>query len=220
MENSANDKYVHALGYSWLTPCYDAVVGLTTREKIFKHALIRQARLAPEHIILDLACGTGTLTIWAKQSENSGRFTGVDGDEKILQLAREKTCRANLDIRYDHALSTHLPYDDAVYDRVISSLFFHHLDWQSKIASAQEMYRVLKPGGEIHIADWGRPANRMMRLLFYLIQLLDGFENTQPNVDGKLIEVFEQAGFSSVTCEEHFNTIFGTMSLYRAEKRT
>ena len=60
----------------------------------------------------------------------------------------------------------------------------------------------------------------MMRLLFYLIQLLDGFENTQPNVDGKLIEVFEQAEFSAVTCEEHFNTIFGTMALYRAEKRT
>ena len=220
MATATDDKYVHALGYSWLTPCYDVVVGLTTRERTFKQALIRQARIGPKHDILDVACGTGTLTIWGKSAHGAARFTGVDGDPKILKTARRKARKVNLDIRYDHALSTHLPYDDGAYDRVISSLFFHHLGWENKIASAKEMYRVLKPGGEIHIADWGRPTNRMMRLLFYFIQLLDGFENTQPNADGKLLEVFEKVGFTSVSCTEQFNTVFGTMAVYRAEKRT
>jgi hypothetical protein len=77
---------------------------------------------------------------------------------------------------------------------------------------------VLKPGGERHVADWGRPTNPLMRGLFLSIQLLDGFENTRANVSGKLIELFEGAGFAQVSQLRYFNTVLGTMALYRAVK--
>ncbi len=51
-----------------------------------------------------------------------------------------------------------------------------------------------------------------------MIQLLDGFENTQDNVSGWLIEVFKHAGFNDVAEQQSLSTIFGTLSLYRATK--
>lgn len=220
MPTPSNDHYVPALGYDWLTRYYDIVVRVTTRERAFKRALIEQASIEAGSHVLDLACGTGTLAMWIKEKQESANVFGIDGDETILRIAREKMAKAKLEVQYAHGLSTKLPYEDASFDRVVSSLFFHHLRWDDKIITAKEMYRVLKPGGQIHIADWGRPSNALMRALFYLIQLLDGFENTQPHVEGKLVDVFEEAKFSSITCNKTFDTIAGTMVLYRAEKST
>jgi ubiquinone/menaquinone biosynthesis C-methylase UbiE len=217
-ETSRQGKYVPALGYSWLTPFYDIVVGKTTRERTFKNALIKQAKFEAGHQVLDLASGTGTLAIWIKQSHSAATVIGLDGDPDILALAERKAKQAKVDITFEHGLSTILPYPDEHFDRVVSSLFFHHLDWVSKTRTAIEIHRILKPGGEIHIADWGRADNLLMRCLFFAIQSLDGFSNTQNNVDGKLVGLFEHAGFAKVVLRETFSTIFGTMALYSAAK--
>lgn len=211
-------NYVPALRFHWLTPYYDAVVGVTTRERSFKQALIQQARFAPGQRVLDLACGTGTLAIWIKQRQPQAEVTGVDGDPAILSLASRKAVKADVAVKFDRALSYSLPYPAAHFDRVVSSLFFHHLSWENKARTAREVFRVLKPGGEIHIADWGRAANVVMRGLFVFVQLLDGFENTQDNVSGKLVTLFEQAGFAEVTQRRTFATVFGSMVLYSAVK--
>lgn len=67
MNPDRQTEYVPALGFHWLTPLYDLAVRLTTRERRFKTALIKQAAIAPGHRVLELACGTGTLAIWIKQ---------------------------------------------------------------------------------------------------------------------------------------------------------
>ncbi len=215
---TSESKYVPALGFDWLTPYYDAVVGATTRERRFKQALIRQAGFKPGQRVLDLACGTGTLAIWIKQHQPQADVTGVDGDPAILALASRKAQETGVAVQFDRALSYSLPHPAAHFDRVVSSLFFHHLSWEDKVRTAHELFRVLKPGAELHVADWGRAANPLMRGLFLFIQLLDGFENTQDNVSGKLIMLFEQAGFVEVTQTQTFSTVFGTMALYRAIK--
>lgn len=115
-------------------------------------------------------------------------------------------------------MSTQLPYPEASFDRVLSSLFFHHLSWDAKQRTARELWRVLEPGGELHVADWGRPTSAVMRLLFLSIQLLDGVRNTQANVEGKVPELFTLAGFVEVTQTTSFHTMYGTMALYRAVK--
>ena len=217
-ETSRKIKYVPALGYSWLTPFYDTVVGKTTRERTFKNALIKQANFEPGHQVLDLASGTGTLAIWIKQSHPAITVIGLDGAPDILALAERKAKQAKVDITFEQGFSTILPYPDEHFDRVVSSLFFHHLDWGRKTRTAIEIYRVLKPGGEIPIADWGRAENLLMRCLFFAIQTLDGFSNTQDNVEGKLVGLFEHAGFAEVALRETFSTIFGTMALYSAAK--
>ena len=209
MKPDQDFSYVPALGFHSLTPFYDAVVGATTRERTFKTELIAQANIGSGQTVLDLACGTGTLSIWAKQAYPKAEVTGVDGDPAVLELARRKALRSGLCMRFDQAMSDALPYEESEV---------HHLNMQDKLRTASECFRVLRPGGEFHVADWGKPSGSVMRTLFYCIQMLDGFPNTQDNVDGKLPDVFSKAGFEEVVQRNSFNTIFGTMVLYSARK--
>ena len=216
--NQPQERYVPALGYRWLTPLYDDVVRVTTREATFKRALLAQAQLASGQQVLDLACGTATLTVAAKQQVPGIEITGLDGDPAMLERARAKAQNAGAAIHFDQALSDAMPYADGRFDRVLSSLFFHHLQTGSKRRTFAEIFRVLKPGGELHIADWGQAANPLMRLLFLNIQLLDGFPNTADNVRGLLPEFMREAGFTAIEERQRFSTMWGTLSLYRAAK--
>jgi ubiquinone/menaquinone biosynthesis C-methylase UbiE len=218
MRGSAKLPYVPALRFRWLTPAYDALVRATTRERAFKHALIEQASLSPRHRVLDLGCGTGTLAIWMQQRHPGIAVTGVDGDAAILAIAARKAAQANAAVALDCALSYALPYPDERFERVVSSLFFHHLSWRDKERSAREAHRVLRGGGELHVADWGRAGGALMRGAFLAIQLLDGFQNTRDNVQGRLPALFAAAGFRNVAETRRFSTVFGSLALYRAEK--
>ena len=106
-----NDKYIPALSYDWLTPFYDPVVRLTTREKTFKKALAEQARIRAAHRVLDLACGTGTLTILLKKTVPQAEVVGLDGDSQILEIAETKARKAGVEIRFEKGMSFDLPFD-------------------------------------------------------------------------------------------------------------
>lgn len=214
---AAEPDYVPALGHHALTRFYDPVVAATTRERTFKTALLRQARLTTGMTVLDLACGTGTLALMVAAVEGV-QVTGVDGDPAVLAIARRKAAAAGLAIEYQQGLSDRLTFPEKQFDRVLSSLFFHHLDDAAKRSTLAEVYRVLKPGAELHVADWGRSANPVMRLAFLGIQLLDGFRTTASSVNGKLLGMIGEAGFSDAVEMRRFSTMFGTMSLYRAMK--
>lgn len=211
-------EYIPALGYDRLTPFYDAVVRLTTLEKAFKHALIEQAKFEPHQNILDLACGTGTLAVLIKQKYPQVIVFGVDGDAKILQIAESKAEKAGADIQFEKGLSFALPYADESFDRVVSSLFFHHLTRENKLKTLREVWRVLKPNGELHIADWGLPSNFLMKIASRGIELLDGAETTADNFNGLLPSFLAETGFREVKEMRHFNTLFGTMRLLKAKK--
>lgn len=209
-------NYVPALGYSVLTAFYDPVVAITTRERVVKELLISQADIRSGHVVLDVGCGTGTLVTWIKCAVPGAEVTGIDGDPKILALARRKAEHAGVDVHLDQALSYKLPYADETFDRVISSLFFHHLTRGAKERSIAEIRRVLKPGGELHVADWGVPTNWRRRLLFYSIQWLDGFNTTCDNVEGRLPQMFVKGGFTEVQQCGVVETVYGTLALYSA----
>lgn len=216
--SSEKNRYTPALGYDFLTSLYDPVVRLTTRERTFKRALIKQADICGNHRVLDLGSGTGTLTLWIKEAHPDAQVTGVDGDPKIIGIAKRKALGAGINVSFDRALASALPYPDETFDRVLSSLFFHHLSRDQKSAALAEAFRVLKQDGELHVADWGKPANPLMRSLFMSIRLLDGFDNTAANARGELPELFLSAGFRKAATRCAFPTVFGTLALYSAIK--
>lgn len=218
METAQKTKIVPALGVAWLTPLYDIVMAATMREKTFRPALIEAAAIRSGHDVLDLACGTGTLANMIGTRVPEVRLRGLDADPRILAIAERKSIAAGVAVRFEQGYSTRLPYPDGSFDRIVSSLFFHHLALPEKRETAREAFRVLRPGGELHVADWGRSANWLMRVLFVPVQLLDGFANTRDNVSGGLPAVFVDAGFADVRQTQTFATIFGTLALYRAVK--
>lgn len=209
--------YVHALGYRWLNRLYDPLVRLTMRERRFKQQLLDQAGLTPSMRVLDVGCGTGTLLMLLAR-RHVGRTAGLDGDQDILAIARKKHGRAGARVGLVAAFSTAVPFANHSFDRVFSTLMFHHLDDGAKLRSLCEVRRVLSDHGELHVADWGRPHTTSMRLAAALVRALDGAAVTRTNLEGRLPDFFRQAGFVHVEVRLERRTPFGTLAFYCARK--
>jgi ubiquinone/menaquinone biosynthesis C-methylase UbiE len=211
----AKERYIPALRYDRLTPLYDPLLRWVMREGKFKRHLIDQTQIRAGQRVLDLGCGTATLTIMIKQRQPDTIVVGVDGDEKVLAIGRRKAERSGVGLTLDRGLAFDLPYPDRSFDRVVSSLVLHHLNTEDKRRTLREVYRVLRPSGELHVVDFGKPHNLYTRLASIVTRRL---EQAADNMHGLLLAMTIEAGFDSVEVTTHYTTLFGSLSLYRARK--
>ncbi len=207
--------YIPALQFTWLTPLYDPLVALALPEEKIKTSLIEQGQISRHDKVLDLGCGTATLTLMIKRRHPQAEVIGLDGDPKILEIARQKVAKEAVHIRFDQGLASALPYPDGYFHRVVSSLVFHHLTQDGKGKALKEVFRVLQNGGEVHIADFGPPQNRYARAAALLLR---HFEQVADNLQGIIPGLMRRAGFEEVKETACFSTLFGTVSLYRGRK--
>ena len=213
---AAREEYRPALGHCSRLELYDPLIRLTVRERRFKRRLLAEAALRPGFRVLDLGCGTGTLAVMAKHAEPGATVFAVDGDPAAIDLARQKIAREKIDVHLHMALAQKLPYPNRCFDRVLSTLVLHHLSHDGKVAALREVARVLAPTGELHLADFGRPANWLARAGFSLVRKFEGMENTEDNARGLLEEMMAGAGLEEVRETASFATLFGTLRLYVA----
>lgn len=214
-----SNKFVPALRFKWLTPLYDFFVGITMPEKRIKQNLITDANIFTGANLLDFGCGTGTLTIMAKQSSPGANVTGIDIDATILDEAAKKVKEEKLDIILLDYDGKDLPFQPNSFDRVISCLVFHHLDTDTKQNVLAGIFRILNKGGQLHIADFGRSKSWVQRTLFNMVRGLDGFKPTKANAKGLLPQLIYEAGFENVEIKKRFKTIFGEMQIISADKK-
>lgn len=214
----AEDRYLPALRWKALTPVFDTAVRVTARERVMKQRLLDQAGVGPGDSVLDLGAGTGTLAIWLKQRCPEAMVTGLDADPEVLGRARDKAAGAGCEIDFVEGFSTDLPFETDSFDIVLSSLFFHHLMPAAKRSTLAEVRRVLKPGGKLHVADWGKPGDPLMAALSLSIRAFDGFEVTAENLRGALPSLFGQAGLQDAQERRRLRTTLGTLALYSARK--
>jgi len=208
-------RYIPALSFRWLTPLYDPLLKWIMREETFKRKLIQQANIQPGMKVLDLGCGTGTLSLMMKQSVPQAKIIGLDGDDDVLTIARSKAIQAGVDIHWEKGLAYNLPYPDNSFDRVVSSLVIHHLISEDKVRTFQEVCRVLRRGGEFHTVDFGPPYNLYERVL----TLFDSWlEEAEDNAKGRLPGMMQTADLQQVEETFHLTTIFGPLSMIKAVK--
>lgn len=196
--------------------------------RAFRHTLSR-----PDARILDLCCGTGDMTFaLRRQAGNSApQILGADFSHAMLQRATAKSSSSNNSrpgwIEAD-ALS--LPFPSAHFDLVTSAFGFRNLaDYD---AGLREIARVLRPGGECGILDFGEPKGMMGALYrIYFKQVLPRVGTIISGVRGpyaylpasverfpppeEMLQRMRNAGFAEATWTPY---TFGIAGLYRAKK--
>ena len=190
---SRDEKYIPALNFDWLTPLYDPVVKWLMPESKFKSHLVGRARIGAGHRVLDVGCGTATLTILVKQTHPDAEVFGLDGDAKILGIARGKAAKAGVALALVEGMAFRLPFADESFDRVLTSMMLHHLTHENKRLTLAEAFRVLRPGGGLHVADF-RKSNE------------------------SLPASIREAGFAQVEEHAKYRTLFGRLLLWQAQK--
>lgn len=210
-------NYIPALRYNWLTKFYDSLLGITFPEKKIKQALIKQLNLSGNETILDFGCGTATLSIMIKNQFPNVRVIAIDVDEKILSITEQKIKKAGLFIELKKYDGENLPFTGYQYfDKIISSLVFHHIPTSVKRKIFGQLYKLIKPGGELHIADFGKANNLYTKIAFGIFRRFDGEENTRVNAKGLLPQFIKGGGFNKVEINKSFGTAFGTVNIIRA----
>lgn len=215
VKTKTKKNYIPAFRFDWLTPLFDPFIRVTVQESTFKKRIVQEASLNENSSVLDLGCGTGTLAVLLKQAYPWAQVTGLDADERILQIARSKVEKAGLTVSLDKGTASNLIYADNTFDLTVSSLMFHHLTWEDKSLALKEVYRILRPTGIFLLADFGYPANTLMHLSTLVMRNL---EESADCYKGLLPEMMQVAGFLQVQIIASYSTLFGTLCLYKGFK--
>lgn len=184
--------------------------------------------------VLDVACGTGALSIDIAKAMKGGHITGVDLSEKMLAVMGENVAKEHLEekISWQQGEGEHLNLPDNHFDRI--SVAFGIRNFEDREKGLKEMLRVLKPGGRLVILELSIPENFFIRGIFnlyfkHIVPFLGWrISGNKPAYDYLPVSVIEfpkkeewmetmkQCGFSNV---RHKALTFGICRMYTAEKQ-
>jgi len=169
--SKADAPHTDGLTIHW-APEYDfftTVFGLGV-DRPKSRIVVELAEIKPGEKVLDVGCGTGNLTLTAKHTAGkTGSVFGIDAAPEMIEVARKKAQRAHADVNFEVGLIENIPYPDATFDVVINRLMVHHLPDDLKRLGFAEIFRVLKPGGRLLVADFNPPTNPIANHVFTAI---------------------------------------------------
>jgi ubiquinone/menaquinone biosynthesis C-methylase UbiE len=206
------EQFIPAFDFNAFTKFFDSFISHSIPEKQIKEELISLMNIREEDNVLDFGCGTGTLLIIGKQRHPKAHFEGIDIDPRVLSLAKKKIEGENLDISLIEYDGGCLPQKSNSVDKAMSSLMMHHLKTDKKLKAMQEIYRILAPGGEFYLADFGKQENPIFALIGYIASKFES--EVEANFKGRLPELMGTAGFKNVHTVRTYNTRLGTICIY------
>lgn len=199
----------------------------------WRRRVVKQVKKRSPKRLLDMATGTADLAIALAGAMPQAEISGVDLSENMLALGRVKVERKGLAqrIHLRQGDAEHLSDPQGTYDAV--TVGFGVRNFEDIPLGISEMFRVLKPGGELYVLEFGTPRNRCFgafyrfyfhhilptvgallskdkRAYTYLPHSVDAF----PERDA-FLEILNRAGFT----EASFQNLFGGVAqIYRARK--
>ena len=123
---------------------------------------------AAKHV-LDVAIGTADLTIEMLKRGKAEQVTGIDLSEQMMGIGRLKVERLRvtgygLPVEFVYGNAQQMPFADASFDAVTCA--YGCRNFQNLDEGLKEMYRVLRPGGQVTILEFSYPSNRLVRALY------------------------------------------------------
>lgn len=207
--------YVPALGFHWLTAVYDPLIRSWSAATRLRASVIAALDLQPGMRILELGAGPGRLAIQIKRANPGVAIDAIDIDTRMIASARRNAARAGVEIGFREADMTCTgDVERGGYDRVYSTMTFHHLVPEAKQKALELARHTLADGGRFVVADFSRPRDPLQWALFAWIQQpLDGFQNTRPHRDGRF-EQAVRATFGEVRSAAVARTTAGTVETF------
>ncbi len=174
---------------------FSGLFGLGTNSSNSRR-VIELANVKPGDRVLDVGCGTGSLTLTAQSYAGpSGKVYGIDAAPEMIEVAKKKASRSGLEVVFEVGLIEKLAFPDATFDIVFSRLAIHHVPDDLKRTGFSEILRVLKPGGHLLIADFIPPTNPVLN---HITSALVGSHMMQTNI-WSLPPMLASAGFEEIT---------------------
>lgn len=196
---SATQAFMPAFHFRFLTPLYDIAVRLTGFGEKFRQRVVIATPIPKTGRVLDIGCGTGTMTRLMAKRAPRAEIIGLDPDSQILAIARRKAQREKRDITYAQGTAQHLPFPDRHFSFVTSTLMFHHLKRHVKEGMLREVRRVLKPKGKFVLTDFGKPEHFILSPLAWLALWV---EEGRENVRGEIPAMLKAAGFRNIQTKQ------------------
>ncbi len=178
-------------------PYYDFMVEVTSlgHASMLRRMTVDNAQIGPGDNVLDVGCGTGDVALLARTRTKAGQIHGIDPSPEMIAVARSKATRKKLDVDFRVGVIEALPFPDASLDVVTSSLMMHHLPKDLKVRGLAEVYRVLKPGGRLLIADFMQPSQS---ILSHLMMVFTRHQGVQEGLQ-EVLKLLKVTGFSEVS---------------------
>lgn len=152
--------------------------------------LVGLSGAAPGERVLDVGCGTGYFArSIAGAVEPEGSVVGIDPSQSMLDYASR---HAPANCTFVVAGAEDLPFPDHSFDVVVSSLSFHHFPAEHRGEAVREMFRVLRPGGRLLVADLRPSAGGAVHRI---VSLFSAHAKEQ-QVVGQLADLVVESGFS------------------------
>lgn len=204
--------YMPGCSHDALLPFYDIVQRLAGIPALHKR-LVDQADIGDTDAVLEVGCGTGNLTLLAKSLHREAELTGADPDPLALARARQKATARGLDVCLDQAYGQDLPYTDGSFDHVLSAFMLHHLGSDVKGGMLREANRVLRPGGWLHLVDFG---GRMSRSDGPMARLQRRSSLLRGNLGDAIPTRLREAGFVELREQAVVTRRIGRATFYQA----
>jgi len=170
---------------------------LPPNETIVRQGLLERIRVKPRRII-DLGCGTGSMTLMLKQAFPQAEVIGLDLSPYMLVRAEDKAKTSGLATQWLHGNAEETKLPAASFDLVTISLLFHETPVQVTQAILQESFRLLQAGGEAIVLDGNQ---QTLRHLDWLNNIFE-----EPYIrefaDGNLDAWMGKAGFAAVQTDD------------------
>lgn len=201
-------RYLPAASVDALLPVYDPIMRLL-RFTAALGPLLAQAEMRPGFHVLDIGCGTGTLALMIAAACPGVTITALDPDPRALARAAAKARRSGVQVQFDRGFADELPYPDAAFDRVFSSMMFHHVPRGEKPGVLREARRVLKPGGRLEFLDFAGGQHRFLAHVLRRRRPIGAAED-------RLLRLMRDCGFAEARRLGSRATISGAIAYYQA----
>jgi len=179
-----------------MVPSYDSYMRKVTfgRERTLRETTVSLAQVKPGDCVLEVGCGTGTLTLAAKrQAGPSGKAFGIDVIPGMIELSQRKAAQANEDVTFQLGSIDDIPFSANQFDVVMCSFMIFHMSEMMRRKGIAEIYRVLKPQGRLLVLDLALPTQPLPRTIARM--LLGGMLQHDLR---ELRPLMEASGFSDV----------------------